>query len=552
MLVIEALAAALGRLGVDSVFGLLGNGNLQLVSTLTQAHGAAWHPARHPAAAVAMADGWSRVTGEVGVCTVFEGHGVTGAVSSLAEAARSRTPLLLVAGDTPITALRHPQDVDETRLLGAIGVPVQRLRGPDTAADDLTRAYWRAVAERKPVAVLVPADVQRIESRSDAVSATPPPRPTIRPDDSTIAQLADALRAARRPVLLAGRGAVASWARPALEALAYRIGALVATTAPAKGLFAGNPYDLGIVGAFASATARRLLARADLVLVFGASLDPWATEGGRQLPPDAAVVQCDIDATQIGAHAPVTRGVVGDAAATAAALTAELSGLGVRSPGLRSDPVRAELAAHPKGGAFRPESTATAADPRALLQALDELLPDDRTVVVDAGHFMGFAAGYMSVPDAQGFVLAGGFGAVGLGLAQAIGAAIGRPDRLAVAVLGDGGAMMHLGELDTAVRTALPLLIVVCNDAAYGAKAHRLAELDLPTELALFPETDFAAVATSLGANGLTVRRPADLDDLTDWLDGPEGPLMVDCKVTRVRAPWWAAAYGPGGWNANR
>ena len=190
------------------------------------------------------------------------------------------------------------------------------------------------------------------------------------------------------------------------------------------------------------------------------------------------------------------------------------------------------------------ESGAGRIDPRTLSIGLDALLPPERTVVVDSGHFMGWPAMYLAVPDADGFVFTQSYQSIGLGLGTAIGAALARPDRLVVAALGDGGALMALGEFETAARLRLPMLIVIYNDAAYGAEVHHFGPVGHTLDTVRFPDTDFAALARAAGGEGVTVRRPSDLDAVSEWLDRRSGPLVVDAKVTPdVVAEWLEEAF---------
>jgi thiamine pyrophosphate-dependent acetolactate synthase large subunit-like protein len=180
---------------------------------------------------------------------------------------------------------------------------------------------------------------------------------------------------------------------------------------------------------------------------------------------------------------------------------------------------------------------------------LDSMLPRDRTVVIDSGHCMGWAAVYLSAPDAAGFIFSNDFQAVGLGLGTAFGAAIARPDRLTVLTPGDGGLMMTLGELETFIRYKIPLLAIVINDAAYGAEVHLLKHVNLPSDQALFRDNDFAAIATAMGAQGITVRDVGDLEGLRTWLGERHGPMIVDCKVDpQIRGAWFDKVFAPGGW----
>jgi thiamine pyrophosphate-dependent acetolactate synthase large subunit-like protein len=186
------------------------------------------------------------------------------------------------------------------------------------------------------------------------------------------------------------------------------------------------------------------------------------------------------------------------------------------------------------------DSTADRIDPRTVSIALDDLLPASRTLAVDSGNFMGYPAMFLSVPDVTGFCFTQGFQSVGLGLASALGAAVARPDRLTVAALGDGGFLMSAAELVTAVRLGLPLLVVVYNDAAYGAEVHHFGPDDHPLDTVTFPDTDLATIARGYGCEAVTVRTRDDVDGIRDWLAGSRStPMVVDAKVTAERGSWW-------------
>jgi thiamine pyrophosphate-dependent acetolactate synthase large subunit-like protein len=338
---------------------------------------------------------------------------------------------------------------------------------------------------------------------------------------------------------------VLAGAGPALRALGELTGALLATSAVANGLFAGDPYDLGISGGFATPLAAQLLGEADVVVAFGAALNQWTTGHGRLLAPDAVVAQVDLDAEAIGAHRPVALGVVGDAAATAEALLAALAGRAPAGAGRRSPALAAHIAARRWRDEPYDESRAPGVlDPRTLSIALDELLATERTVVVDSGAFIGWPSMYLRVPDAAGFVFPQAFQCVGLALGNAIGAAIARPDRLTVAAVGDGGALMSLPELETLGRLGLPLLVVIYDDAAYGAEVHHFAPMGEAVDLAQFPDTDFEGLARAAGCHGLTARSLDDLGALREWLAAPDRPFVLDAKVDpAIYGEWLAEAF---------
>ncbi|HEX5493213.1 MAG TPA: thiamine pyrophosphate-binding protein [Mycobacteriales bacterium] len=552
MRVDQAVGQTLARLGVEHAFGVIGSGNLIATNALV-AGGAAFVPARHEGGAVTMADAYARVTGRVGVCSVHQGPGLTNTMTGLTEAAKSRTPLVVLAADTPAADIRSNFRIDQDAMVAAVGAVPERVYGPDTAVADTVRAYRRALAERRAVVLMLPLDVaagQVSEPVGPGVDVEvdagwlPPDPPAPAPE--AVGTLADALAGGSRPLLLAGRGAVRDGAGAALAALADQTGALLATSAVANGLFAGNPWSLGISGGFASPLAAELIAAADVVIGFGVSFTGWTTRRGRLIGPAATLAQVDLDAAALGAHRPVDLGVIGGVGQTARALSAELRRRGHRPAGWRTPDLAGRIAAGQWPDVpYSDASTDTRIDPRALSVALAEILPAERTVVTDSGHFMGFPAMYLSVPDAAGFVFTQAFQSIGLGLASAIGAALARPDRLTVAALGDGGALMGLSELETACRLSLHLLVVVYNDAAYGAEVHHFGPMGEPLDLVRFPDTDFAALARGLGAQGATVRRRADLAAVAEWLEGGRsGPFVLDARVVpTVVADWLADAF---------
>src|SRR3954453_1698481 len=336
----EVVGRTLAALGVRDAFGVLGSGNFIATQAL-HAAGAAFHHARHENGAICMADGYARVSGRVGVCRVHQGPGFTNAMTGLPEAAKSRTPLLLLAGEAPAAALRSNFRLDQAALATTVGAAAERVHSGASAADDTARAFRRAQVERRPVLLSMPLDVQAQPATPRQPVAVALPSPPA-PSPAAVAQIAELIAAARRPLIIAGRGAVLSGAGEALEALGDAIGAVLATSAMGHGLFAGSPWAVGISGGFASPVAARLVREADLVLAFGASLTRWTTKDGALIAPGAKVVQVDVDAASLGAHRPVDAAVVGDAAKTAETLLAA----GVHNPGFRDTPgLEREIAA---------------------------------------------------------------------------------------------------------------------------------------------------------------------------------------------------------------
>jgi thiamine pyrophosphate-dependent acetolactate synthase large subunit-like protein len=546
--VADVVGATIAAQGVRHAFGVLGSGNLVVTNALCR-QGAQFHHARHEMSALCMADGYARVTGAVGVCSVHQGPGLTNTMTGLAEAAKSRTPVLVLAGETQAAALTSNFRIDQHDLVESVGAIADRVHGPGSAADDAVRAYQRALTERRPVVLMLPIDIQA----QPAVQTEPsrPPLPDIgapAPAREAISAAADLIGDAKRPAIIAGRGAVLAGAGPELERLGQTIGAVLATSAPANGLFAELPYALGISGGFASPFAASMLPQADLVLVVGASVNHWTTKHGALIAAGAKVIQVDVEPRAIGRNRPADLAILGDARATAQALNAELAARGHTNEGFRT----ADTAARIGSGAWRHESYEDAStedwlDPRTLSIALNDTLPKNRAVAVDSGHFLGYPSMYLDVPDARAWVFPNGFQAVGLGLGNAIGAAIAQPDRPTVAAIGDGGAFMALAELETAARLKLTLLVVIYDDAAYGAEVHHFAPMGHDVSLVRFPDADLAAIARAAGAKAATVRRTEDLAVVEEWLLNPHGPLVLDVKVNpTICAEWLEEAFRAG------
>ena len=545
MKVAEAVGRLLVERGVSHVFGLIGSGNFDVTLAMVEA-GATFIASRHEGGAITMADAFGRAGGTVAACSVHQGPGLTNTMTGLTEAVKSRTPLLLLAPETAAAATRSNFRIDQAGLVASVGALVARTRSPESALEDAGLALALARDQRRPVVLMLPLDVQAADCPGSRPPPAPAPRPVTEPSPAEIGAVADLLARSERTVIVAGRGALGPGARGAIEELAEVTGALLATSAVAGGLFAGNPWSVGITGGFASPAAAELIAGADLLVSFGASLNMWSTRHGRLARPGARVAQVDVDPEAIGGHLHADAGIAGDTVGAARALTRELQARKMRRAGWRSPEVAARIATGT--WAQQPFDEVTAPDridPRSLTIHLERALPAERTLVVDSGHFMGWAPMYLSISPDRGFIFTQAYQSIGLGLATAIGATIARPRRLTVAALGDGGLLMSLPELETVARLGLRMLIVVYNDAAYGAEVHHFAPQGKPVDIARFPDTDFAAIARACGLEGITVRSAAGLAGVSRWLAAGTGPsLLVDAKVVpTVVADWLEEAF---------
>jgi thiamine pyrophosphate-dependent acetolactate synthase large subunit-like protein len=268
----------------------------------------------------------------------------------------------------------------------------------------------------------------------------------------------------------------------------------------------------------------------------------WTTRHGELVGDGATVAQVDIEADAIGRHRAVDIGVVGDVAAVANVLDEQLRGRGTKRTAYRTTEIARRLSQERRwrDTPYEDLSDTTTIDPRTLTILLDDILPAERVLAVDSGNFMGYPSMFLSVPDENGMCFTQAFQSIGLGLATAVGAALARPDRLPVAALGDGGALMSIAELETVVRLALPMLIVVYDDSAYGAEVHHFRGRGHSLDTVTFPETDIAAIGRGFGCDGVTIRSRRDIEDVRRWVEGPQRhPLLIDAKVTRSRPSWW-------------
>jgi thiamine pyrophosphate-dependent acetolactate synthase large subunit-like protein len=531
--VASVLAKDLAHLGARRCFGLLGTANFKISHGLVEA-GVELISARHEGNAASMADAYAKATGELTLVSVHSGPGLTNAITGIGEAAKSRTPLLVLAGDVPTGNVKSNFYFEQAELVRSVGAVSERTHTPQSARGDLLRAVTRALRDRQTVVLSLPLDVQdaKLNGTNVPLELTPIPD-RLQPDPQDVRRLAEAVARAKRPLVLAGRGAVLSDAEGSLLALADRLGALVATSVCGHGLFADNPWSLGICGGFSSPAADELISESDFILGFGVSFTQWTTKKGKLIAPDATVAQIDIEA------------VLGDAKATAEALLAALGA--AEKPGRRDDRTRERIRSGDNHHfPHADESSTQFIDPRTLSKAVDEILPKDRVVASDSGHFCGWVPRYLRVSSPKASCLSHSFQSVGLGLASAIGLAVANPGKLAVLGAGDGGFLMSIADLETAIRLGLRLCILVYNDSSYAAEVHYFRRQGYSIDIVQFPETDFAAIARGYGARAATVRTLADLDPVRAWVkEGAPGVFVIDAKINPDLEADWHAEHFP-------
>lgn len=536
--VAEQIGALLGQLGAGHCFGVVGSGNFHVTNALRSA-GVPFTATRHEGGASTMADAYARMSDTVALVSLHQGCGLTNAATGIGEAAKSDSPVLVLAAEASRGAVHSNFAMDQAGFATSLGAAAHRVHTPETAIADVLRAYRTALRQRTTVVLNLPLDVQAAPAVGNIEGLSIEPAPTQRPDPRSLTEFVELLEASERPVFIAGRGG--RGAKSEITALAQQSGALLATSAVAKGLFNDDAYNLGISGGFSSPLTAELITDADLIVAFGTALNMWTMRGGKLIGADTKIVQIDVADAAIGAHRPVDVGVVADAGATATDAMAALSAK--QPPRYRTAAIAQRIATGARWDQTNTEDLSVPGqlvDPREVSKRLNELLPTERVVAIDSGNFMGYPSQYLDVPDEFGFCFTQAFQAIGLGLYTAIGAALAQPDRLPVLGTGDGGFLMSIQELETAVRYQIPLVVLVYNDAAYGAEVHHFTGETMDN--VVFPDTDIAAIARGFGADGITVRDLADLAPVREWLDSsPTAPLVIDAKIANDGGAWWLA-----------
>jgi acetolactate synthase-1/2/3 large subunit len=502
----EALSSALVAEGVEVVFGLIAGGIDDVIRDLNDVKKVRYVQVRHEEVAIGMADGYSRASGKIGVAIIDGGPGLMNACAPLMAARMSGSKVLVVmtgqaGGD------RHTYDLvdrhnnmsfDQGPVLEATVGIYQAVRSPETLSQDVAQAFRHIQLGHGPIALTFEDGHAEMPAgwryKPGQPRGAEPLLGAPRPAD--VQALAQRIKSAQRPLILAGRGAWRAGARDALRALADRSGALVATSLLGKDMFAGDPYTIGVSGGFALEDARPIMKQADLLIAFGCQLNDY-TLGHGQLYAGAKVVQIDINPAAIGEYSSFDQAVVADARLTAEALLTALDQQ--QRPEWRGPAMAQRIKRFDRWFERDMEEHGGRANIRRVVDVIDKMAPRERMICIDIGLFMGAPAAYMHVPDPDGQVFPWQLGRVGCALPVAAGAAIGRPDRLMVAFVGDGGMMAAMNALDTVRSEKIPLMLVVMDDGGYGADRYIFERAGRHTHVADMDTPDLVSIARAYG-----------------------------------------------------
>ncbi|MFI0452083.1 thiamine pyrophosphate-binding protein [Actinomadura sp. 6N118] len=563
----EALVRQLERYGVQYVFGTCGHTNIALLDALGRSP-ITFVIARHEQAAAHAADGYARASGKPGVLLVHVGPGMMNAVTGVATAALDSVPLIAISGDVPSYYYgRHPHqevnlhaDADQTAIYRPFVKRAWHVRRPDDLGRFTERAFWTATSGR-PGAVLlnVPMD---LFSRPVADIEYPLPVTAAEPDlpADTARRVADLLAAAERPLLYIGGGLRGDAGRTALLELAEHLDIPIVHSLMGKGMVSdGHPLLLGMPGFWGMETTNDYARSADVVLALAtrfaetdaSSWDPAYTwnlggdSGGR-------LIQIDIDPVEIGRNYPVEIGAVADVTRAVQAIAAavrEAHPDPVARPALR-ERIRAARAEVFDGSRERGRSDAFPLRPERILADLSDQLPGDAVLVTDVGWNKNGVAQCYRLPDGGRFITPGGASTMGFGPAAAVGVQIAQPDRVVVALVGDGGMSAQLPAVPMAVEQGLPVIFVVMNNRAHGTIADLQAasfgesygcEFHDPQGRPYSP--NFAAYADACGADGYEIPAPEAFASALRSAVDRRRPAVLDVPMVNEPVPT------PGHWN---
>jgi acetolactate synthase-1/2/3 large subunit len=530
----DTLIAALERAGIDTVFGMPGGASLPLYDALTLARSRRSDIRhvlmRHEAGAGHSAEGYARATGRVGVAFATSGPGATNLVTPICDAHMDSIPTLFVTGQVR-TALRGTNAFQEADVIG-ITAPIVKhsiaVERPDDIAQAVADALHIATSGRPgPVLLDVPVDVAAGPARAAAPHPPQLPgyRPRSKPNGRQVRIAAQAIAAARRPVLYAGGGVVHAGAAAELTALARLADLPVTTTLMALGAFpASDRRWIGMIGMHGTCAANWAIDEADLIVAVGARFDDRVTGALDEFAPRAKVVHVDVDPAEIGKNVAAHVPIVGDARRALAAIAEAYAPLSP-DPGRlaawweRIDGWRAHAA--PRTGA------------EAALDALQAVVGGDAIVTTDVGQHQMWAANRLRFDEPRRWITSGGLGTMGFGLPAAIGAQVARPEAMVVCVTGEGSLLLNVQELATAAHERLPVKVVVLDNASLGMVRQqqdmfwdgRRSAVDLGAT------PDWPALAAAFG---LAAREAADPCDaataIADTLAEP-GPALLRIAI---------------------
>jgi sulfoacetaldehyde acetyltransferase len=524
----EAFVETMVAQGVTDIFGIVGSAYMDALDIFPAA-GIRFIPVAHEQGAIHMADGYSRVSGRHGVCIGQNGPGITNFVTGVAAAYWAHSPVVVITPETGsmTMGLGGFQETEQLPIFSKITKYQGHVNNPKRMAEITARCFDRAMLELGPTQLNIPRDF----FYGDIECEIPTPIRIGRGagDEGALDEAAKLLASAKFPVILSGGGVIMGEGMKDAVALAELLHAPVACSYLHNDAFpASHPLWAGPLGYQGSKAAMKLISKADVVLALGTRLGPFGTlaqYGMDYWPKDAKIIQIDADPKMLGLVKSISVGINGDARAAAAALVQRLKGKTLacqQNKAERDAAIKSEKAAWEKEleqwthetDAYSVEISkgVSAMHPRQMLRALEKAMPKGAMVSTDIGNICSVSNSYLRFDEPRSMLAAMSFGNCGYAFPVACGAKIARPDRPAIAYVGDGAWGISLNELLTCAREKIGVTVVLFNNGQWGAEKknhvdfysqrYQGVELDNPS---------WAGVARAFGCEGITVDKLSDV-----------------------------------------
>ncbi|MEU8894134.1 thiamine pyrophosphate-dependent enzyme [Streptomyces sp. NPDC048442] len=530
-------ADTLEELGVQHVFGVVGDALNPLTDAIRSSKSLSWVGCRHEEAAAFAAGAQSQLTDTIGVCMGTVGPGAVHLLNGLYDAAKSGTPVLAVAGQVPLSEVGtdYFQEVDNDLLFKDVAVFRATVTSPEQLPGLLEVAVRTAIGRRGVAVLSVPGDIGDQELPADRPVRLSVARSANRPDDPALDEAAQLINDGGDVTLLVGRGARES--REDVLTLAERLGAPMVLTLKAKEGFEGeNPYQVGQTGLIGNPAAAWAMDHADTLLLLGTDFPyrDWYPEGKK-------VVQVDRVAEHIGRRVPVDVGLAADVGPTVRGL---LERIEARKDHGHLESARKKFTQWREGqrrlgepghdhkllGRVRSalDNRSHLVRPEALAAAIDSAAADDAVFTSDTGMATVWLSRFVEMRGGRRLLGSYNLGSMANAMPQAIGAQLLDRDRQVVAFCGDGGLSMLLGDLMTIRSERLPVKLVVFDNQRLGMVKLEQEQAGLPEFGTVLDNPDFAAVAQALGITGIRVTRAEDLADGVRHAFEEPGPVLLD------------------------
>ncbi len=552
--VIEALRAE----GIEYTFGVVGTTTNSIVTEMVGRGDIRFVDSRHEEGAAFMAYGYARASGKPAACITTSGPGTINLATGIALAWKGRAPVLVIAGDVARDYIHRDgaQAFDLVEIFRPFTKFARQVNTPGRVVEMLHDAFRAALTgKRGPVFLDIPRDLldnQTIEAEITPASAYRPVAQRLPADPEAVARAAQLLAAAKRPLLLAGGGVVDAEATEDAVALAECLDmALVPSYGHNDVVPNSHRLFVGTAGARGAAETNEALNRADVILALGTRLNQATTHWNWSVLDRATqIIQVDVDAQEIGRNYPVAVGLVGDARAVARQL---LERLRSELKGSRPNPDWAkEITALSELRKARLEAERSLSGdeymmPQRVYPELNKVLPRDCMVTLDAGVAPGLAYERLKFELPRTFFNYAGHGGLGMGYCVGLGTKLGRPDRPAISLQGDGGFLYTSGEINTAVRWDIPLVGIVLNNRCHGAEKSQQQRFFGARYIGVdLANPRFDKLAEVYGARGFYVTRPEEIGDAVSTALASRKPCIIEIAVAEY-FPQPAKTPGGGG-----